>query len=159
MYFINHPFIYILLDYFFFLGRVPHQVAKIVPVPPNRLPSPLFDQSLSTQLSFVPKNFKNFTSFSLNFDYFLAQNCIRKCYFMLKNTKICWIFCCRRAFLASADKSPLIWLCPRRESPLLTPSLTGTEKSSPKASPPTQYFVKNPVHMNTDKPSIGSVVL
>ena len=59
--------------------------------PPNRPPSPLFDQ---TQLNFVPENFKILllAHFSFNFDYFFAQNCIiRKLYFMLKTPKFALI--------------------------------------------------------------------
>ena len=89
------------------------------------------------QLSFVPENFKHFTSFSLNFDYFLAQNCIRKLYFMLKTPKIalfCWggYFWPQRKFF----QDPLIWLCPRRESPPSDSIPNGDRKLSPKASPP-----------------------
>ena len=91
----------------------PHQ-QKFSLSPLNRPPSPLFDQSLSPQLSFVTKNIDNFTSFFsflYNFDYFLTQNCIR----FIENTKICsnfavggdHIFCLsRQVFKSSPPPNP-----------------------------------------------------
>ena len=69
------------------------RVAKILPVPPNWPPSPLFDQSLSPwpQLSFVPENFTSFFSpFSLLFSCTrktVSESSVLK--IMPKNTKIC----------------------------------------------------------------------
>ena len=59
--------------------------------PPNRPSSPLFDQSLSPNWVLSPKISKILPNFSLNFDYFLAQNCTRKLYFMLKTPKFAQI--------------------------------------------------------------------
>ena len=50
---------------------------------PHPLPSLLFDQSPSPRV-LSPKTSKILPNFSLNFDYFLAQNCIRKLYFTPK---------------------------------------------------------------------------
>ena len=89
---------------------------------------------------FCPQKFLILPHFSLNFDYFIAQNCIRKFYFKLKTQKNCSNFAVG-AFLASANIFPSP---PSSDSvsdtsppPHLTPSL----KASP---PPTKNFVKNP---------------
>ena len=131
------------LGFFFFWGV--SQAAKNFACPLNLTPSPLFDQSLSP-LNWVlsPKISKIPTNFSLNFDYFLAQNCIRKSYFKLKTPKFVLI-CCRGHFWPQRTifPSPLLtWLCPRCKSPL-TPSQRGS-KSSLKASTPHQKFCEKP---------------
>ena len=96
-----------------------------------------FDQSL-----FPPnwvlslKNSQTLPHFSLNFGYFLAQNCIRKLYFMLKTPKFALIFgLSGQFFLVPHHLSPSpMW------TPHLSPSRTGTEKSSRKQVPPNQKF-------------------
>ena len=61
--------------------------SKYFACPPQLTTVHAFWPECFPQLSFVLKNFKNFT-FSLKFDYFLAQNCIRKLYFMLKTPNL-----------------------------------------------------------------------
>ena len=118
---------------------------KILPVPPNRPPSPLFDQSLSPQLSFAPKNFKKFLPhFSLKFDYFLAQNCIRKLYFMLKNTKIC------SNFAVGGHFWPQRTIFPSPPSSDSVPNVNPPSDSIPESKPPPKKIVKNPEqHVHT----------
>ena len=120
--------------------------------PPTDHCSSFLTKACPIQLSFVPKNFKNFTSFFSQFwlRYFLAQNCIRKVYFMHKTPKFA-NFWCRGTFLASANNfskfpppphltpSPM-WVPPSDSVP------DGDRKPSPNASPPTDNFVKNPEH-------------
>ena len=119
-------------------------VAKILPVPPNLSPSPLFDQSLSSptdsvggdqslspQLSFVPENFKKF---NLTFLSILTT-------FQLKTVPcVGGIFGLRRQWF----QVPLIWLCPWHEPPPSDSVPDGDRKSSPKAGTPaqTKNFVK-----------------
>ena len=119
--------------------------AKIFPVPPPTTvpafcPEPVRPPNwvLSLKIS------KILPHFSLNFDYFLAQNCIRKLYYMLKTPKFALILQWEGAFLASSDnfsKSPFIRLsC---ESPPSDSVPNGDQKLSPKASsPPTKNFVE-----------------
>ena len=73
------------------------QVVNILPVSPNWQPSPLLDQSLSPQLSFISENFKNFLSMLTTF---VALNCIRKLYFMLKTPEFALILLGGGAFWA-----------------------------------------------------------
>ena len=83
------------------------------PVPPTEFCPPKFQKILP--------------NFSLNFDYFSAQNCIRKLYFMLKTPKFAnfavrgiYIGLSRQFFQASPRLTPSssgvppIWLCPQR---------------------------------------------
>ena len=102
------------------------------------------------QLSFVPENFKKFTSFSSQFWLLLSSKLHQKALFYALITKTWVWFCCRGAFLASADnfsKSPLIWLLSPTWVPLPSGSVPDRDwKSSPKASPPTKNFVKKPLN-------------
>ena len=85
-----------------------------------------------------PKVSKFLPHFSLNFDYFLSQNCIRKLY----NTTICPNFAIVGHFRPQWTiflSFLLIWLSPRRESPPPLPpsdSVPDGGKSSLKISPP-----------------------
>ena len=120
----------------------PPQVAKILPVPPTDRSPRFFDLSLSPSWVLFPKISKIVPHFSLNFDYFLAQNC-RKFYFMFKITKVYSDFAGGGAFLGSADNFfqviPHLTLSPTQVSP--SGSIPdGDRKSSPKASPPHQKF-------------------
>ena len=111
--------------------------------PPNQPPSLLFDQSLSPQLSFVPENFKNFTSFFSQ--YFLAQICIRKLYFLLKPPKFA-LFCCGDIFGLSGQfvQVPPYLTPTAKQGPPSDSVPNGDRKSSLKANPPTKNFVKKP---------------
>ena len=96
------------------------------PVPPNWVLSP-----------------KILPHFSLNFDYFLAQNCIRKCSFMLKTPKFALILqgggisgLSGQLFQVPPHLIPSpTWVPP----PHLTPSPTGT-KNRPRKQVPHQKF-------------------
>ena len=70
--------------------------------------------------------------FSLNFNYFLAQNCIRKLYFMLKTPKFDSNFAVGGIFGLSG------------QSFQVDSVPDGDRKSSLKASSPTKNFVKKP---------------
>ena len=71
------------------LGRPPD--VKILPVPPtDRCPHFLTTASPPNRV-LSPKISNILPNFSLNFDYFLAQNCTRKWYFMLKTLKFALI--------------------------------------------------------------------
>ena len=82
-----------------------------------------------------PKISKLLPHFSLNFDYFLAQNCIRKLYFMLKapNFAVGGIFGLSGQFF--------------QVPPHLTSSPTWNENRPRKQVPPTKNFVKIPCYL------------
>ena len=139
----------------------------LFPPPPTDRHPCFLTRACPLQLSLVPKKFKSFTHFSLNFDYFLAQNCIRKLYFMLKTpNKICSNFAVRGHFwpqwtifqspppichltpslmrvLPSSDSvpdasPPLIWLRPKRRL-----------KITPESKCPHQKFCKKNLNFNS----------
>ena len=133
---------------FIFLGRTrgsPRQ-QKFCPSPATKHRPRFLTRVCPPQLSFVPKDFKNFTSFFLNFNYFSAQNCIRKLYFCLKYQNLLY-FCCRGHFwpqLTIFPSPPSSDSDPNTSSPPphLTPSLTGTENRLRKQVPPPKMLWK-----------------
>ena len=124
--------------FFFFLGvlGVPRGDENFAHPPTDCHPPPIL---LEPVLPWVlcPKMSKMLPHSSLNFGYFLAQNCIRKLYFMLKTPKFCSNFAVGKHFW------PQWTICPSPPSPHLTPSPTGTE-DYPKSKCPTKNFVKQP---------------
>ena len=92
---------------------------KVLPVPPNWQQSSLFDQTLF-DMSFVPENVEKFyLIFLYILTTFQLKTASENSILCLKHQNLLR-FCCRGAFLASADnflKSPLIWLRPQCESP------------------------------------------
>ena len=76
---------------FFSWGDCPPRRQKFCPSPPTDYRPRFLTRACLPQLSFVTKNFIFFPHFSLNFEYSLAQNCIRKLYFMLKTPKFALI--------------------------------------------------------------------
>ena len=91
------------------------QAAKIWSVPPNRPPSLIFDYTMSPRV--FPPNI--LPHFSLNFDFFLPQNCIRKLYFMLQTSKFAVILVWGGILGLSWQffQVPLIWFHPWHKSP------------------------------------------
>ena len=96
-----------------------------------------------------PTEFWILPNFSLNFDYFLAQNCTRKLYFVLKTPNLTvgggGIFGLSGQFFQvppSSDSvpaaSPPIWLCPQRGLKVVHKS-----KFPP---PPHQKFCEKTLH-------------
>ena len=71
-------------------GGIPY-AAKILPVPPPNSRPCFLTRACPLQPSLVPRNSKVLLIFFLNFDYFIAKNCIRKLYFMLKTPKFALI--------------------------------------------------------------------
>ena len=127
-------------SFFVFLGSLPG--GKNFSRPPNRPPSLLFDQSLSPNWVLSLKISKILPNFSLNFDYFLAQNCIRKLYFMLKTPKFALILLVG-GILASANnisKSPIIDSVPDVSPPSIWLRPWWVLKIFPVTSPPTRNF-------------------
>ena len=108
---------------------------------PNRPPSPLF---LLPEL--VPQISKILPHFSLKFDYFWAQNCIRKLYFMLKTSKFALIVLWGGGGIFGFGKQFFQVPSHLTPSPMRVPpsdlSLTGTENHPWKQVPPTKNFVK-----------------
>ena len=106
------------------------QAAKMLPVPPTDH-CPHFLMRAYPQISFVPENFKNYTSFknSLDFDCFSAQKCTRKI-LEIAHIGVGGIFGLREQSLLSPPSSDSVHDRDR--------------KSSPKVSPPptTENFVK-----------------
>ena len=111
-------------------------------VPPTN-PVPTFWPEHVPPTEFCPWKFPSIF-FSI-FDYFLAQNCIRKLYFMLKNTKICSNFAVgtfwpqHTIFPSPPSSDSVLDAIPPSDS---VPD--GDRKSSPKASPPPKILLKNP---------------
>ena len=116
--------------------------------PPHWLLSPIFDQSLSPQLSFVPGNFKKFTSFFSHFWLLFSSKLQQKALFYAWNTKICSNFAVGGHFWPQRTIFPsfphLTQSSTRVLPPHLTPSLMGTENHPRKQVSPHQKFCKKP---------------
>ena len=101
----------------------PPPVVKILPAALHLRPF-LWPKPVSPPQVLSPKISKNVPHFSLNFGFFLAQNCIRKLYFMLKTPKLLYgsIFGLSGQFLqvpphltpSPTQVPPPTWLHPRR---------------------------------------------
>ena len=79
------------------------QAAKNLPIPPTDRYPRFLTRACPPNWVLSPKISIILPHFSLNFDYFLAQNCIRKLYL---NTTICSNFAVGGHSLASADNFP-----------------------------------------------------
>ena len=121
--------------FFFFPGGFPQQ-QKFCPSPAtNCHPCFLTRACPPPPTEFCPWKFQKFyLIFSLNFDYFLAQNCIRKLYFMLKNTKICSNFAVGGHFWPQRTifLSPPMWVPPSDSVPNRDRKIVPKSKFPPK---------------------------
>ena len=109
------------------------EAVKILPVPPICRPG-FLTRACPPNWVLSPKIWKFLPHFSLNFDYFLAQNCIRKLYFMLKTPKFALILLQEGIFGFSGQnfQVPHIWLRPRQGLKIVHDS----------KHPPTKNFLK-----------------
>ena len=138
---------------FFPLGDFPRW-QKFCPSP-NRPLSPLFDQSLSPpQLSFVPQNFKNFTSLFSEFWLPFSSKLHRRALFYAWNTKICSNFAVGVHYWPqqtifpnppSSDSVPNVRPPPIWLHPWWGPKIT------PESNPPPKILWKNPGGGTGDK--------
>ena len=111
------------------LGGFP-QAGKILPIP-QPIPVPAFwPEPVPPNWVLSPKISKILPHFSLNFDYFSAQNCIRKLYFVLK-TKFALILLWGGIFGSANNFS---------KSPPSDSVADGDQKSSPQSKPPRPKF-------------------
>ena len=110
--------------------------------------SPFFDQSLFPQLSFIPQNFKNFTSLFSPFWLLFSSKLHQKALFYAWNTKICSNLVVGDIFGLSGQffqvPPPHLTLSLARVPPSDS-LLDGDRKLSLKVSPPpTKILWKNP---------------
>ena len=117
--------------------------SKILPVTPQPTAIPAFwPEPVPANWVLSPKISKISPHFSLNFDYFLGQNCIRKLYFMLKTPKFALIL----RWGHSWSQRIIFPTAP----PHLTPFPTGTENRPRKqASPPSKFCEKTLLCINS----------
>ena len=131
----------LILGSFFSLGglRWSPKVTKILPVPPQ--------PTITLPFFF----YKILPHFSLTFDFFLAQTCFRKLYFLhlkykyqnlLQIILLGGIFGLSRQFLQHPSPPPLTPSLMLIPPPHLIPSLMGDQNNSQKQVPHTQNFVK-----------------
>ena len=117
------------------------QAAKVLPVLPQLTAVPTFWPEPVPPTEFCPWKLQKFYLILLStFDYFLAQNCIRKLYFMLM--LLCSNFAAGGIFGLSGQyfQVPPIWLRPDASPPPCDSVPDGDRKLSPKASYPHQEF-------------------